>query len=283
MRIFQIVYVSLLAVVSYGALVTFSGGIAVPSPRLVVLLSLLTLADYFLKGVRWKTLLDHYGMRVDLWEAVKTYVAGLVFVVTPAKAGTVMKAELMHRRHGFDRKPVVFLTAVERAMDITSHVIFGGVAAAFVASQYLKSLWAVGGIVAAGLAGLFLFRHRLEFIREELENLNDPKLLVRGMALSLVSWGFEDIQLWLAVLWLGGDLSLMQAFFAFSASLVLGNITFLPGGLGATEAGSVGMLLLFGLVRPLATTATMTVRLTTLWLGFALGALAWFLTFHGHT
>jgi uncharacterized membrane protein YbhN (UPF0104 family) len=278
--VFPLLYVALLAAVSYGALALFSGGFAVPSPGLVAVLCALTLVDYTLKGVRWKLLLDHYGMRIGLWEAVKTYVAGLLFVVTPAKAGTVVKAELMKRRHGFARKPVVFVTVVERAMDITAHVVLGGVAAVFVASQYLTTLWAAGAVVALGLAVLYLFRGKLEFIREELEKLNDPALLARGIGLSLLSWGMEDLQLLLAVLWLGGQLTPMQAFFAFSASLVLGNVTFLPGGLGATEAGSVALLTLFGVGTALATTATLTVRFTTLWLGFGLGAVAWFLSFH---
>ena len=280
MRIFTAVYVALLAVVSYGALALFGEGLVIPDAGLVAFLCMLTLVNYIIRSWRWKLLLGHYGMHISFAEAVKTYLAGLMFIVTPAKAGEVVKSELMHRRHGFSRKTTGFVVVVERAFDIIAHLFIGGLAALLVATGYVTGVWGIFALLVAGCAAVYFFRHRLSFIKDEIEKLNDPRLIVASTLLSVVSWLFEDIQVWLAVLCLGGHIGILEAFFAFSASLVFGNLSFLPGGLGATEASSAGMLVLFGVSKGIASSVTLVTRFTTLWFGFLIGAVFWFLTFH---
>jgi uncharacterized protein (TIRG00374 family) len=70
-------------------------------------------------------------------------------------------------------------------------------------------------------------------------------------------------------------LLLQQATFVFAASTLFGLVSFLPGGLGVSEASSTGMLvLLIPMATGAATTATIIIRFCTLWFGVTLGALA---------
>lgn len=274
------IYVALLAIVSYGAIILFSEGIVLPDLNLVVFLSILSLVNYVFRSYRWKLLLEHYGMRVSLVESIKTYTAGLLFIITPAKAGEVVKAELMHKRHGFSRKTVGFIVIVERVFDILAHLLIGGITALLVATGYVTSVWGIFALFIVGLAVLYLFRRKLSFIQNELEQLNDIRLIAKSLILSIMGWLFEGIQVWLAILYLGGQIGIAEAFFVFSASLIFGNLTFLPGGLGATEITSAGLLILFGVSKGLASSVTLVTRFTTLWLGFGIGAVMWFITFH---
>jgi uncharacterized protein (TIRG00374 family) len=57
-------------------------------------------------------------------------------------------------------------------------------------------------------------------------------------------------------------------------AMLVGAISFLPGGLGGVEATMVGLLILIGSTQPLALAATVIIRLTTLWFAVALGLLA---------
>lgn len=280
MRIFTLVYVALLAFVSYGAIILFSEGLVLPDLSLVVFLSILSLVNYVFRSYRWKLLLEHYGMRVSLVEAIKTYIAGLLFIVTPAKAGEVVKAELMYKRHGFSRKTVGFIVIVERVFDMLAHLFIGGITALLVATGYVTSVWGIFAVLIIGIGLLYFFRRKLSIIQDELENLNDARLIVKSLILSIMGWVFEGIQVWLAVLYLGGQIGIAEAFFVFSASLIFGNLTFLPGGLGATEITSAGLLVLFGVAKGLASSVTLVTRFTTLWLGFGIGAVMWFMTFH---
>ena len=272
--------VAVLATFSYGALALISEGLVIPDPLLVAVLSAITLANYLIKAERWRMLLYHYGMEVSRREAARTYIAGLFFVLTPAKSGEVLKGELMKARHGFSRKKVVFITLVERAFDMAAHLVLAGLGALFVAGAYLKDLVLVGALGAAGVAGLYAFRHRLEFIRDEMEQLHDLRLALASLALSVVAWGLEAWELSIAAGWMGSKLGLLESFFVFSGSSIFGNLLMLPGGLGAAEAGMVSLLLLFGMGKGLATGLTVVIRLTTLWLGFAMGAALWFTSYN---
>jgi uncharacterized protein (TIRG00374 family) len=70
--------------------------------------------------------------------------------------------------------------------------------------------------------------------------------------------------------------SLLLCTFIYALTTVGGALSFLPGGLGVTEGGMVGLLIAAGgaVDRPTASAATILTRLATLWNAVALGAFA---------
>ena len=98
-------------------------------------------------------------MKIKFREAILTYISGFAFSLTPAKSGELMKAELMNKRHGFNRKTVSFVVVVERAFDMVSHIIIGGISALFVAQQYVLNLWWIFILFMLGATTLFVFRN----------------------------------------------------------------------------------------------------------------------------
>ncbi|HDR53338.1 MAG TPA: flippase-like domain-containing protein [archaeon] len=267
----------LLVIVVYGALMLVGDVKQLPPLGWVAGLSLLTLGGYFFRGLRWKILLNSQGMKIGMWQAVKTYVAGLAFIVTPGKMGEVVKAELMKDKFGFRRKGVAFLVVIERIMDVLGLGLIGLVGAAGVATGYLKHMF----LVVAGLAGVgivaYLFRRKIKWFESELEKIGDVKLIVVGLVLSVFAWGFEVCELLIVSHLMGFPLGVFQTMFIFTAALILGNLLMTPGGVGAAEAGMVGLLIGYGMDKSSASLATLTVRLTTFWFGFMLGAICWLL------
>lgn len=75
----------------------------------------------------------------------------------------------------------------------------------------------------------------------------------------------------------GAQLDLFQAAVAYALPVALEAVSFLPGGLGVNEGGSISILTLFGLSLPLAVAITLITRLFTLGIGFVFGfgAIAW--------
>ena len=69
---------------------------------------------------------------------------------------------------------------------------------------------------------------------------------------------------------------LALAIFVMAFSTVVGAVSALPGGLGAAELSMTGMLvLLAGLDAAVASSATVLIRIGTLWFGVLLGLLVW--------
>ena len=105
-----------------------------------------------------------------------------------------------------------------------------------------------------------------------LRQLLQPWLLLQATAIGAVAWSLEGISLWLLLQGMGvGEVGLGGATIAHTAAGLIGSLTLLPGGMGSTEAGTVGLLALQGVGVAAATPATLLIRLMTLWFATALG------------
>jgi uncharacterized protein (TIRG00374 family) len=95
--------------------------------------------------------------------------------------------------------------------------------------------------------------------------------------LSVVSWFFECVAFWAVVHgFSGASVNLQAATFIYASMTVAGALSFLPGGLGITEAGMLLMLgeLGHGAGRGVAAAATFVTRLCTLWFAVVVGLIA---------
>ncbi len=92
--------------------------------------------------------------------------------------------------------------------------------------------------------------------------------------MGLVAWGAEGVAFYYIMHVLGSDMTLQTALFIYGFSMLVGAISFFPGGLGGTEATMVALLFLNNIAQPQAVAATVLIRLATLWFAVALGVLA---------
>jgi uncharacterized protein (TIRG00374 family) len=99
-------------------------------------------------------------------------------------------------------------------------------------------------------------------------------ILLYGIALGLVAWGAEGVAFYYIMHVLGSDLSVPTALFIYAFSILVGALSFLPGGLGGTEATMVTLLIVNNVAQPQAVAATVLIRLATLWFAVALGVFA---------
>lgn len=101
-----------------------------------------------------------------------------------------------------------------------------------------------------------------------------PALLLATTALSLLAWAAEAWAFHLLLGALGSNATLSFSVFVYAIAMLAGALSFLPGGLGGTEATMMSLLLLAGHEQPVAVVATVLIRLTTLWFAVALGLIA---------
>jgi uncharacterized protein (TIRG00374 family) len=95
--------------------------------------------------------------------------------------------------------------------------------------------------------------------------------------LSVLGWGLECVGYWLIVDGFASvDASLGTCTFLWSAGTLVGALSFLPGGLGATEGSLVVATeqLVRGVTQPIALAATLLGRIATLWFGEIVGGVA---------
>ncbi len=118
----------------------------------------LLVALLFLKGVKWKLVLQSQGKDLPLLESVRLYLIGLfVSNVTPGKIGDFSKALYLKQKIGIPAGIASVL--VDRAMDVCILVLFSMASVFWFASVYNVVVFPPSAILLIGLvfaAGIFL-------------------------------------------------------------------------------------------------------------------------------
>ena len=102
------------------------------------------------------------------------------------------------------------------------------------------------------------------------------RLLMPSFILGLLAWAAEGVAFYIILVYLGLDVPLSIAVGIYSLSALAGALSFLPGGLGGTEAIMGLMLIWQGADSPTAVAATLICRIATLWFAVAIGAIAFY-------
>jgi uncharacterized protein (TIRG00374 family) len=257
-----------------------------------------TLLNYVLRWAKWDYYLRRMGMgqSVGYGDSGLLFTSGMVMAVTPGKVGEVLKSYLLKRINGTPISASAPIVLAERVTDGLAMLLLMG----FGLTLYAPARPAFFALLVLTVAGLLVLQSRalVLWIADRMRKLPygqkiaprlltaydssrrllSLRILLPSTLISLVSWFGECVAFYYVLRGLGvpeSFLLLQQATFVFAASTLFGLVSFLPGGLGVSEASSTGLLvLLIPMASGPATTATIIIRFCTLWFGVTLGALA---------
>lgn len=259
----------------------------------------LSLVNYLLRYWRWEIYLKDLDCPLPRRHSLGLYFAAYVMVITPGKIGEVFKAGIMREKHGISLAKGIPVVLAERIYDFLAVLILACLGVFFWPGTFAGL---TTGLVAAGTVPVALYLFRNPAIRSRLlaklgqapvlrhhaltldESLTSLGILLRpaqmgfSLVLTVLAWLAECLGLWLACRGLDFALTVPEATFTYAAGTLVGSLSFLPGGLGGTEATII--FLLRDLTVDLASAATVAflVRLFTLWLAVLIG-LGFFLVF----
>ena len=252
----------------------------------------LALLNYAIRFLRWQLYLRHQQVSVPVASSALVFGAGLSLSITPAKLGELVKSYLLREMHGTPATATAPIVVAERVTDLIALLLLAvvGVAAYGVETTLV--------IVAAAIVGFGLvllawprptrwlidlvtrpkftsrFRKPVHEMYGGLAALCRPKLLIIATLIAVPAWGAECIGFAEIVnAFPGAQVDLGLAMVIYAATTIAGALSFLPGGLGVTEA-SMTILLVQGaakLDRAAAVDATLLTRLATLWFAVLLG------------
>lgn len=264
--------------------------------RLTPLVVGLILGNYLLRFVKWQYYLGIIDVRnLSRRDSALIFVSGFTMVMTPGKVGELLKAYLVRERTGTDLSKMIPVVLIERLTDGMATLFLIGIG--IVAFPLGRPIFAAGLLAAAGvlilvrrekLVASILDRVRRTRFRARVNSLEalylstrfllEPRPLATAVGLGIVSWFGECLAFFVILTGLGIEPSwhlLLAATFVFGVSAWAGALSFLPGGLGATEASAVALLLLtikdVNMVESVAVAATLLMRFATLWFGVFLG------------
>ncbi|MGD8911946.1 MAG: lysylphosphatidylglycerol synthase transmembrane domain-containing protein [Candidatus Thiodiazotropha sp.] len=250
----------------------------------------LSLVNYGLRFVRWEIYLRRLHSRIPILQSLAYYLGGFAFTTTPGKAGEAVRS-LYLKRHGVSYVQSLAAFFTERFVDLVAMVLLTLVAAL----TFPDYRWPILVITALVFAFLPVIHAKPlhAFFEWKLQRLSSEKLrtvgsgllellrlsstllcsgqLYAGVVLALIAWGAEGVAFHVILQMLSVDTSLGLAVGIYSISVLAGALSFIPGGLGSTEAVMVMLLILVGADTPTAVAATLICRLATLWFAVIIG------------
>jgi uncharacterized protein (TIRG00374 family) len=253
----------------------------------------LSLVNYWLRFVRWQHYLQLLAHPLPLVLSLRIYLAGFALTTTPGKAGEMLRSVFL-KHHGMPYPKSLAAFFAERLCDFIAVLILVAVGAWRHENVQLP-IFVLGVALVLGLILLHTPRW-LRRIETCIEYLSRPQLrafliavietvlnfrrcfssstMAYAIFLGFFAWGAEGLELYYAANWMEGEVSLVEAVFIYAFSVLVGALSFLPGGLGGTEVTMIGLLLLNGMGEAQAVACTLFIRLVTLWFAVALGLLA---------
>ena len=258
---------------------------------------LVVTAGYGLLFVRWQVLLRYLGHPLAVRPSGAIYLAGLGLIAAPARSGEALRGLWLQRRHQIPLRIGVAATAAERLLDLTSAllVLAWGLGLAQQRAALALVLLALGALAwllshpaalrrlerAIGLLPLGRRWHGLHRVLREgvqalaaLRTLLRPAPIAWGLLLTTAVWLLESSLVLQLLRQLGAAVSLEQASVLRTATSLGGVLSLLPAGLGTSELTSVGLAVLYGASQSTALALTVVLRLVTLLLPSAVGAMS---------
>lgn len=272
--------------------------------RLAPLILALTLCNYGLRFLKWQWYLRIIDATLPWRRSLGIFLAGFPMVLTPGKVGELLKSFLLKASNGTPIARSAPVVLAERITDGLAMFVLA-LAGLLTFSQGGMLSWVVVGVAAAMLVFVLLTRSRrlvgwglalwrrlplvgrfepfLATAYESTYDLFGLRNLTLAVGLGVVSWGCECLALYFTLVGLGeapGRELLLVSTFALAASTLIGAVSFLPGGLGATDLSLTGLLVgLLDITAGMAVAATLIIRFFTLWFGVGIGLAAMVIVF----
>jgi len=252
----------------------------------------LACCNYVVRFFKFDFYVRALGIDLKKSDSFIIFISGLVMSVTPGKLGEVLKSVLIKAIKGTPISKSAPIVLAERFTDFVALAfmsLLGVYYYHFGLPTYIASallifgpLWLVSSKRAShGLINLLARMPVLDRVAPKIHVAYESTAVLLSMKnllwmtlISILSWFFECVAFYLVCNGFGSTpVPLLGLTFIYSFSILVGAITMLPGGIGATEASLTGLMVrAMGMLTSVAVAATFIVRACTIWFAVLLGA-----------
>ncbi|WP_226648839.1 lysylphosphatidylglycerol synthase transmembrane domain-containing protein [Microbulbifer variabilis] len=246
----------------------------------------LSLLSYLLRFARWHHFTLALGHEVPVLRNLEIYLAAFALTLTPGKAGEAIRSVYL-RPYGVSYSHSIGVFISERLLDLVAVGALASLATSIFPEQQPWMLTAIAFII---IIVLLLRSRLLALIGKRLAKsstaghatkviatihfLLSERRLAMATPLSFMAWMAQGVSLYLLVHTLGYELPANTIIAIYCLSILAGAVSFIPGGLGATEAAIVLLLSAAGVGQTDAIMASLISRSLTLWLAVGIGSVS---------
>jgi SAM-dependent methyltransferase len=240
-------------------------------PVYIVLMIVVTAINVLTRFLRWHFLLRRVDVRIPTRSSLSIYLASLAAIATPAYLGEVIRPLLVRRRFGVPIARTIPVLVAERGLDALVLTLVGAATSVDRIVLWLMLAAAAGLLLLLWLAALYA--RRAPLTAPAVARLTARDVLVPAVLMSLAAWIPASWLVSLAAAAVGEPLALLPGIHIYVSATLVGALSLMPAGVGATGTAAILGLQDSGLDLRTAVAIVSLVRAATAWLALAVGVI----------
>ena len=240
--------------------------------------------------VKWHLLLKKNGINIPFRKNILIWLSGSALNATPGQLGGLIKSQLIKTLYDIPRTKTAPVVLVEKFYALAGAIIAGIIGIIILGMDFNLVLFSIA--ILSVIFFLIYYRPvfqyglkritKFKFFSKYSDNIADSYEILRNstgpgiasicIVLSISYWILVSLAVYLTLLAFGIEgTSFLKTISIYTSSVVIGVISFIPGGLGITEGSLVGLFTLEGIDVSLALILSVIIRLVTLWYSVSIG------------
>ena len=243
--------------------------------------------------MKWHILLKNSEIDIPLRKSISVFLSAPALGITPGQIGVLMRSQILKTSSNIPRTKTIPIILVEKVYDLV-----GALLASIIGIIILEIEPYLIIIAVSVLSAIFFFMYyrpaselffrritKTKFFSKYVENISEfdktiqkstnVKIATICILLAVTYWFIISIAAYYTLI--GFDVSILdylQVLAIYTTSILLGAISFIPGGIGITEGSIASLFTLNGIDVSTALILSVMIRVLTLWYSVSVGFIA---------
>ena len=240
--------------------------------------------------IKWHFLLKNCEIDIPLTRSITVFLSGLAFDITPGKLGALMKSQILKTSFNIPRTKTAPIVLVEKVYDLIG-AILASIAGIIILGMDVYLI--IIAILVLAMVFFFLYYRpaselffkritKTKFFSKYVENISELDKIVQKstnvkvaticILLAVTYWFIVSAAVYFTLI--GFDINILdylKVLSIYATSILLGAISFIPGGVGITEGALAGLFTLEGIDVSTALILSVIIRIFVLWYSVSIG------------
>jgi len=240
--------------------------------------------------IKWHFLLKNCEIDIPLTRSITVFLSGLAFDITPGKLGALMKSQILKTSFNIPRTKTAPIVLVEKVYDLIGAILASIIGIIILGMDVYLIIIA---ILVLAMVFFFLYYRpaselffkrvtKTKFFSKYVENISEFDKIVQKstnvkvaticILLAVTYWFIVSTAVYYTLI--GFDINILdylKVLSIYATSILLGAISFIPGGVGITEGALAGLFTLEGIDVSTALILSVIIRIFVLWYSVSIG------------
>ena len=240
--------------------------------------------------IKWHFLLKNCEIDIPLTRSITVFLSGLAFDITPGNLGALMKSQILKTSFNIPRTKTAPIVLVEKVYDLIG-AILASIAGIIILGMDVYLI--IIAILVLAMVFFFLYYSpaselffkrvtKIKFFSKYVENISEfnktvqkstnVKVATICILLAVTYWLIVSAAVYYTLI--GVDINILdylKVLSIYATSILLGAVSFIPGGVGITEGALAGLFTLEGIDVSTALILSVIIRIFVLWYSVSIG------------